>query len=109
MELAFSSPSLRTICEDEARAENELGSEVAEVLKRRLADMRAATSLIDIVVGQPRELDGADRKLMAIDLCENYRIVFCPNHPKSLMIGISESEWSKVTRLRILRIERDDG
>jgi proteic killer suppression protein len=105
LELAFSTLSLRTICEDEAQAKNTLGSKVAEVLKRRLADLRAATSVTDLIAGQPRVLDGADKRKMAIDLCDGQRIVFCANHPKNPVGKTGEIDWQKVRRIRILGID----
>lgn len=109
MEIAFTNLSVRTVCENEAHAKNELGSEVAEVLKRRLADLRAATSVRDLVAGQPRELDGADKRHLAIDLCNGRRIVFCANHLKHPVTGTGELDWLKVTRIKILRVEYNHG
>lgn len=45
MQLAFETKRLRDICENEERAADELGTKVAEQLKRRLADLRAAESI----------------------------------------------------------------
>ena len=106
MELAFDDKSLRTLCESEAPARRELGLEVAEVLKRRLADLCAATSVKDLVAGQPRELDAAH---MAVDLCDGHRIVFCANHSSNPMTETGDLDWSKVNRVKVLRIERDHG
>ncbi len=109
MELAFDDKSLRTLCESKAHARRELGSEVAEVLKRRLADMRAATSVKDLVAGRPRELEGTEYRHIAIDLCEDYRILFCANHNVMPVLESGDVDWSKVSRIKILRIERDHG
>lgn len=107
MELAFDSKSIRTICESEAQAKFELGASVAEVLKHRLADMRAARSPMDLVIGRPRIC--ADGLHMVIDLCDNHRIVFKANHPNNPKTATDELDWSKVSRIKILRIETDNG
>ena len=105
MELAFDSKAIRTICESEAQARLELGANVAEVLKHRLADMRAARSPKDLVVGRPRI--GADGQHMVIDLCDGHHIIFKPNHVKSPLTKTAELDWAKVSRIKILRIEGD--
>lgn len=105
MELAFHYRKLRILCESEAHAKHELGSEVAEVLKRRLADLDAATSAQDLVAGRPRELDDAN---MAVDLCDGYRIVFCANHPSNPVTETGDLDWSRISRIKVLRIESDN-
>ena len=50
MELAFSTKALRAVCESEERAVRELGVDLASILKRRLADLRAAGNATDLVV-----------------------------------------------------------
>jgi proteic killer suppression protein len=107
LELAFESKSLRTLCESEAHAKRKLGPTVAEVLKHRLADLRAATSVKDLLVGLPRVLDGTDHQHMVIDLYDHYRVVFCANHPNNPVAESGKLDWPKVSRIKILRIEGD--
>lgn len=107
LEIAFASKSLRTICESEVQAKQELGPTIAEILKHRLADLRAALSIKDLMAGRPRRLDGTDQQYIAIDLCDGYRIVFCANHPYNPISGSGEIDWPRVSRIKILRIERD--
>ncbi len=109
MELAFAKKSLRQICESEAKAKRDLGIKMAELLKRRLADLRAATSVKDLVAGRPRELEGARRRHIAVDLCVGSRMVFCANHNTIPMLGSGGVDWSRVSRVKILRIESDHG
>ena len=107
LELAFETKPLRTICETEAQAKLELGNAVAEVLKHRLADLRAATAVSDLVAGKPRILDGSAGQLMVVDLYEGSRLVFKSNHIRRSSAGGGEVNWSRVTRIKILRIDRD--
>jgi hypothetical protein len=58
LELAFESKALLTLCESESRACSELGADVAESLKHRLADLRAARTATDLLVGRPRTIAG---------------------------------------------------
>ena len=109
LELAFAKKSLRQLCESETKAKRDLGVRMAEKLRRRLADLRAATCVKDLVAGRPRELDGADHRHIAIDLCEDYRIIFCANHTANPVVKSGDVDWSRVSRVKILRIERDYG
>ena len=107
MEIAFESRELREICEHEAEAKAKLGDPVAAALKSRLADLDAAMSPSDLVAGRPRI--GEDKETMVIDLCQGYRIVFAANHPNNPLSERGEVDWRKVSRVRILRIERDNA
>jgi len=107
LELAFAKKSLRQLCESEAKAKRDLGVRIASTLKRRLADMRAATSVKDLVAGQPRELEGTHRLHIAVNLCDGSRIVFCANHNATPMLESGGVDWSRVSRIKILRIESD--
>ena len=109
MELAFESKQLREICEDEDKAKYEFGVSVTEKLKSRLADLRAATSVKDLVAGRPRELGGSQDRHFAVDLCEGFSIVFCPNHITVPELDSGKVDWSRVSRLKIWDIEKNHG
>ena len=105
LELAFSEKSLRQLCENETIAKRKLGVHVAEKLKRRLADLRAASCLTDLVVGSPREREGDNANQFAISLCDGYQKVFCANHTAVPLLGSGAIDWAKVSRVKVLRIE----
>lgn len=86
-------------------AKRQLGAKVAEILKHRLADLRAATSPKDLVASLPRELDSGDSQHMAVDLCDGYRIVFSANHSNNPRTETGDLDWARVSRIKILRIE----
>jgi hypothetical protein len=104
LELAFDSRTLRTICESETAAKRQLGTKVAETLKHRLGDLRAATATNEVIVGQPRLLDAAN-ELMVIDLGDGYRMIFCANHPKNPISETGTLDWTRVSRVKILRVD----
>lgn len=107
MELAFESRELREICESEAEASQHFGDAVAEMLRHRLADLDAAGSPEELVAGRPRV--GEEAETMVVDLCDGHRIVFTPNHIKNPTQPAGGVDWPRVSRIRILRIERDNG
>jgi hypothetical protein len=85
-------------------AERELGVAVAESLRRRLADLRAATSVSDLIASPPLPL--TDPLQMAIELSDGYRLVLAANHVSVPMLGSGLVDWSAVTRIKLLRMER---
>jgi len=105
LEIAFAEKSLRLICENMAIAERKLGEKVAEKLKRRLADLRAASYVKEIVAGKPRVLDGKHPEQIAVELCDEYLLIFCANHNTNPKLDSGEIDWSQVNRIKILLIE----
>lgn len=107
MEIAFTNKSIRRLCENEAQGKIELGVKRAKALRRRLADLRAATCVRDLVVGNPREITTSGRQKIVVDLCNDTRLVFCPNHKTTPKLKVGGVDWSRVGRIKILKIERD--
>ena len=104
MELAFDSKDLRLICENETTAKEKFGAEIAEVLKHRLADLRAATCISDFIVGNPRLSDVGYTDCLVIDLCLGHQIVFKANHPENPLTDNGRLDWEKVRRLKVTHI-----
>ena len=104
MELAFESKELRSICEHEATAKTELGAEIAEALRGRLADLRAATSMGDLIVGNPHTVEFGGMNNLVIDLCQGHQIVLKANHPENPVTDSGRLEWAKVSRIKVTHI-----
>lgn len=104
MELAFTTRSLRLLCESKTKANKELGEETAEKFIRRLADLRAAICINDLVAGNPRELNHSSEQQFAINISDDLNIIFCANHNTNPLLKCSKIDWSKVTRIKILKI-----
>jgi hypothetical protein len=79
-----------------------LGATVAEALKHRLADFRAASCPKDLLAGRPRRI--SDGREIVVDLTDTHEIVFRPNHPDCPMTKNGEIDWDKVSRIQILSI-----
>jgi plasmid maintenance system killer protein len=107
MEIAFENKSLRKLCESERTARRSLGARVAERLKRRLADLRAANCVQDVVAGRPRELHGNSAGQVVLDLGEGAYLVFCTNHSVAPLSDGTHVDWSKVNRVKIISIENN--
>lgn len=104
MILAFETETLRSVCEDESVASHRLGAEVAAELRARLADLRAATSTADLLVGAPR-FTGPRLELLTIDLGQKSFMIWIANHvpPRHNLEG--NVDWGAVIRIRLLEIE----
>ncbi len=109
VEIAFATRQLRDICEKEASAVDAFGVAGVGALKRRLADLRAANSVEDLVAGRPTQLDGADAGQLSIPLTKNLRMVLSANHPHNPTTENGDINWAQVRRVKLQRIERPDG
>ena len=106
LDFAFNSEHLRTICEKHAVAKQALGEETADTLIHRLADLRSAASIYEVPVGQPRILADASMPIAIVDLTQGYQLRFCANHTKNPLTETGELDWTRVSRIKILEIER---
>lgn len=99
LELAFETKFLRELCEDESTATKVLGAAVAKTLQRRLADLRAATTIDDVIAGKTK----TDTELITLELTSEAKIVLRANH-KTNPTRDGKINWDKVTRVQITRI-----
>jgi hypothetical protein len=109
LELAFANKALRNLCESSAKANRELGVGTADKLRRRVADLRAAISVSDLLLGAPKEVDCDGRAQIAVDLNERFQITFCANHNTVPKLESGKIDWSKVSRVKILTVEEKNG
>ncbi len=108
MELAFSTKALRAVCESEERALRELGVDLASILKRRLADLRAAANATDLLAGNPRPAPHSKEELM-LDLADGFNLFLTANHAAIPRLRSGDIDWSNVSRVKLLRIEKHNG
>lgn len=104
MELSFDTEVLRKICEDEKEAEALYGPVISEQLKNRLADLWAAYTISDLVVGNPTEIQNTEIPCYQVSLKENYLLIFCANHVNLPYLESGKANWTKINRIKILSI-----
>lgn len=103
--IAFESVELRKLCESAEQARQAFGILVSQELLGRLADIRAATNIFDVVVGNLREAaNPAFAGCMQLDLADGYYLYFVDNQPSVARLGEGCADWKAVTRVRILGI-----
>jgi hypothetical protein len=104
MELAFRTRQLRALCEDQSKAAEVFGEAVVDALRRRLADIRAADSLRDLVVGSPT-IESGDDPQVTFALAGTHRLVCRTNHRTPLLDSSGRTDWYRVRRLLVTAIE----
>jgi len=109
LNLAFETLAIRSFCECQSKAERAFGIKVATRLRDRLADIRAADTVMDLIAGRPREIEGGRHRLFAGDLANGCSLLFCANHVRIPVKETDRVDWSKVTRVKILKIEVRHG
>lgn len=104
MIIAFQTEKLRRICEDDTVATAQLGALVAGALRERLADVRAASTIDELLVGSPR-LSGAKGELLTLDLGTGARSVWTANHVPARINEDGLVDWTCTTRVQLTKIE----
>lgn len=106
MELAFRTVQLRAICEDADRAARRYSESTCRHLRARLSDLRAASSVAEVIAGRPR-IGVPDEASMTIDLGDAARLVLCSNHPVQPRTSEGDLDWTKVRRLQVVDISEE--
>jgi hypothetical protein len=104
MELSFRTRELRLLCENPSKAETRFDLAVSDYLRRRIADLHAATTIDDLVAGYPRFTDGTHGE-MRIDIAGTHELLFRPNHQSLSRDSAGLVDWTRVHRIQIVEIE----
>ncbi len=108
MDIVFSNKKLEKTCADERRMQREFGTVRSKKVKRRLAEIDAASNLDEFgKLPGPRchELGGDRKGQLSIDLDHPYRLIIEPNHNPIPAKDDGGLDWSQVTAIRIIEIE----
>lgn len=108
MELAFADRGFRDMCLSYTLAKQSLDEALAYALRARLADLAAATTVSDIFVGIPKELDGDRWDHMALSLPYQHQLVFKSGHSSPRLLESGKVDWSRVSRVFIIGMEKCD-
>jgi hypothetical protein len=73
-----------------------------------LADLRAAANLTDLVACNPKQARRPKEELM-LDLADGYSVVLAANHATVPRLRSGDIDWSNVSRIKLLRIEKHNG
>ena len=104
MEIAFAEKHLRKMCENQSYASQKLGTSVAGKLQARLADLEAAVTVDDLIVGAPQKLSGELEGQIKIELSEDRVMILCANEDPLPRKKSGVINWKFVTRLKLLHV-----
>lgn len=97
------------MCVNRETAVRALGDDVAEQLVRRLADIRAADTPMELLVGSPNPFETSESELFSVNLGRTAKLVFAANHAKTPMLNEDKIDWARVSRVKIMHIGEGYG
>ena len=106
MDIIFKSRKLERLCNDDRLAQREWGKPQAEVLGRRLDDLKAARNLEDLrsAAGDLHELKGDRAGQLSMKLKGGDRLIIEPAQeplPRKPDDGL---DWEQVTAIRVVEV-----
>lgn len=107
MEITFEDNNLRKCANDDRLAVKKLGQRCAELYKRRLDDLQAATSLEDVrhLPGRFHELTANRKGEWACDLVHPLRLIFTPHEKPIPTDGDGKYIWAEIKGIEIIEIK----
>lgn len=105
--LAFDTEELRDLCLSEVKALQQFPDRVVRTLFRRLADLRAATDVLSLPLGNPTVISDRPPGELTIELCDGFLLHVSTNHSSVPTCESGSINWKAVHRLKLLKI-RDE-
>jgi hypothetical protein len=107
LEFTFLNREIRRLCEQDTAASARFGPEVAAALRKRLADLEAASHPWEPPVGNVR-LDGsfADGRVCLVDLDDGWALRFRVGHAEPPLSPEGTVDWHSVSRIQIMDVLR---
>lgn len=107
LHLAFETRELRDACEHPEFAEERYGPDIGDLLIRRLADLRALPTVLQLIAGNPRFYRDKSQDYISISLADGFQLILVQNHPIPPLLENGQLNWAQVIRLRVVGIQRD--
>lgn len=106
MDIEFAGKKLKKACISEQAMKARWGPKMAKKLKRRLADLEAATTLEEVrkLPGRCHELSEDRKGQLAMDLVHPVRLLFRPNHDPVPAKPDGGLDWQQVTSIEVLEV-----
>jgi hypothetical protein len=105
MELAFRTRKLRKLCQDHDDAVEAIGEAAADVLRTRLADLRAVTYLSDLPAGRPEILDDDPPRLRFL-LRDGWALLASVSHQVTPRTPQGDLDMTRVRRALVQEVTR---
>ncbi|MGV3571405.1 MAG: type II toxin-antitoxin system RelE/ParE family toxin [Ramlibacter sp.] len=104
MEIRFADKKLQAYCESADASVRKLGAASARKLRSRLADLKAAAAVSELVAGRPHPLVRNRAGQFSLDLAGGQRLVFSPAHEVVPKTADGSIDWTQVTIVCIVYI-----
>jgi hypothetical protein len=104
MIIAFVSTQMRNICEDPESADAYMGKARAEAFRHRLADISAAVTRADLLVGNPTT-GGESGEELRISIGPRGTLVLAANHLNMPLDQRGAVDWNKVAYVKVVKVE----
>jgi len=104
MKFEFANNHLEKLCEKENYAVKKIGKACTQKLFARMADIRAATKVKELIVGDPHPLTGKRKGQFSVAIGEGNCIIFIPTNNPTPLIGKDKIDWPLVTKIKIIEI-----
>lgn len=101
MKITYQDEDVEALCKQSKIATKRLGKESAIKLKRRMAELYAATVVAELVIGRPHPLARDRAGQFAVDLHRAKRLIFKPSGIPPLKAD-GTIDWSSVTDITII-------
>jgi hypothetical protein len=109
VELAFATVELRSICENRRRATTVMGPEAARELTQRLADLAAFATIAELADLFPADIIDRSPTERALRLQAGHDLIFCAGHVQVPTNEDGVTDWTRVSRIRIIALEARNG
>jgi hypothetical protein len=109
VELAFATVELRSICENRRRATTVMGAEAARELSQRVADLVALETVAELADLFPTDIIDRSPTERALRLQSAHDLIFCAGHVQVPTNENGGTDWTKVSRIRIIALEAPNG
>ena len=105
MEIAFRKKMLRGVCLNGDAMDERYGPERAALLRRCLADLRAAATLGEVPLVAKEPASGSFGSQMSLGLGKGVRILVSAGHKKPPSLPGGAIDWPRVERILIERVD----
>ena len=104
MDIGFEDEKLARLCNNRRLADRRLGRNGAKRLRSRLADLKAASVVTELVAGSPHPLTGDRLGQFSLRLHGGNRLVFQPAQDPVPVLCDGGIDWSSVTAVVVVEI-----
>lgn len=104
MQLEYLDDNIRLCCLEPKKAVKALGTDAAKKLRTRLSDLKAASSVSELVAGRPHPYKGTNERRFSLDLAGGKRLLFIPTANPPPVKNDGGIDWRLVKEITIVFI-----